>query len=52
MNKSFPEPLNPNELEINFETPQLAITSGQSIVFYQDDLLIGGAIIKWQMILL
>ena len=35
-----------NELEINFETPQLAITSGQSIVFYQDDLLIGGAIIK------
>ena len=34
------------ELEVNFETPQLAITSGQSIVFYEDDLLIGGAIIK------
>ena len=35
-----------NELKINFDNPQLAITSGQSIVFYKDDLLIGGAIIK------
>ena len=35
-----------NELEINFDTPQLAITSGQSIVFYKEDLLVGGAIIK------
>ena len=35
-----------NELEIDFNKPQLAITSGQSIVFYKDDLLIGGAIIK------
>ena len=35
-----------NEIKIKFENPQLAITPGQSIVFYRDDILIGGAIIK------
>ena len=35
-----------NEIKIKFENPQLAITPGQSIVFYDDDTLIGGAIIK------
>tara|TARA_A100001011_G_C14315829_1_gene847935 strand:- start:4004 stop:5080 length:1077 start_codon:yes stop_codon:yes gene_type:complete len=34
------------ELKINFKDPQLAITPGQSIVFYQNEYLIGGAIIK------
>ena len=31
---------------ITFEDPQLAITPGQSVVFYDDDTLIGGGIIE------
>ena len=34
------------ELEIRFSEPQLAITPGQSVVFYNEDEVIGGAIIK------
>ena len=34
-----------SEIKIKFENPQLAITPGQSIVFYIDNILIGGAII-------
>ena len=35
-----------DNLLIEFEEPQLAITPGQSIVFYQEQNVIGGAIIK------
>ena len=35
-----------NEIEIHFKNPQLAITPGQSVVFYIEQNLIGGAIIK------
>ena len=35
-----------DEIEVLFNDPQLAITGGQSIVFYKNDTLIGGAIIK------
>ena len=31
---------------INFIEPQLAVTPGQSIVFYEDNKLIGGGIIE------
>lgn len=39
------KPLN-NQLEIKFNKPQLAITPGQSIVFYKKDVLLGGAVIS------
>ena len=32
--------------KVDFSNPQLAVTPGQSIVFYNDDLLIGGGIIE------
>ena len=35
----------PTTFKVEFEDPQLAITPGQSIVFYKKDFLIGGAII-------
>lgn len=38
------KPVNDN-VEVNFIDPQKALTKGQSVVFYQDDLLFGGGII-------
>ena len=37
---------NDGDYEIYFQTPQIAITPGQSIVFYQDDVVLGGGIIE------
>lgn len=38
------KPVN-DKVEVNFIDPQKSLTKGQSVVFYQDDLLLGGGII-------
>lgn len=37
-----------NRVRVSFETPQKAVTPRQSIVFYQNDLCLGGALIHLQ----
>ena len=37
---------NDDEFKIIFQEPQVAVTPGQSIVFYKDDVVLGGGIIE------
>lgn len=38
--------LDDGSVEVKFDTPQFSATPGQSVVFYEDDIVLGGGIIK------
>jgi tRNA-specific 2-thiouridylase len=39
-------PIEKDKVRVEFETPQRAITRGQSVVFYDGDLVVGGGVIQ------
>ena len=42
-------PIGEDQIEVTFDKPELAVTPGQSAVFYLDDVCLGGAIIDVQI---
>lgn len=40
-----PTPENQNQVKVIFQEPQKSVTPGQSVVFYQEELVVGGGII-------
>lgn len=44
--KAIITPIGDGKIKVKFNTPQRAITKGQSVVFYNDDYVLGGGIIS------
>ena len=42
---AFVTQLNPNQIKVEFENPQRAITKGQAVVLYDEDVVVGGGTI-------
>lgn len=42
-------PLNDGFLRVDFQTPQRAVTPGQSVVFYDGEVVLGGGVIEQQI---
>ena len=40
------EQIGENRIKVTFDEPQRAITKGQSVVLYDDDIVVGGGIIE------
>jgi tRNA-specific 2-thiouridylase len=43
--RAYVSPLAGHQVEVKFQSPQRAVTPGQAVVFYQEDLLLGGGTI-------
>jgi tRNA-specific 2-thiouridylase len=42
-------PLDEQRIEVRFDEPVAAVTPGQSAVFYQDEICLGGGIIEQRL---